>query len=340
MGRPRGNPNFKKAKPAQAREPEPEEPDTPGDPGEDEEEDYLPWEEDLRQWDLEERQADEISRFTLFRRSASNKGNEKVFEWIGEIPSSHEIGLRFGGGMYTAYLLLPRIRGEKNNRFRSRRFTLAETYTMEKRKADIEAGIAPPGMYGGHQVQQAQQANPLEMVASIIERIVIPLMGSRPAQSTDQFAQFKGFSDAMIEVTANAARSQIQLTREIQKELTLGRPTKEESEEPPEGEFKEFLKDVLKEYGPMIVEAGALKMKSIASQLKKDEVFQALSGDQNLFTRVLGLLARDPEIDQGVASKVLDKLSRMNIGIKVPLGVLTHPAAPAVPASTTGAPQS
>jgi len=333
--------NKKPRKPS--TKPADDEEDDDDDPKDGEDDDdpqngYMPWEEDLRQWEIEEKQGDESSRFTLFRRHASNKTNERVFEWFDEVPTGHEIGLRFGGGQYIAYLNLPRGK-DKKPRFRCRRFILADTYTAEKRKRDAAeaAGLnAPQG-----QAAAGMMGNPLEMVAMVINQIVVPLMAARPQQA-DPFAAYKGFSEAMLQITEASARSSIQLTRELQKELTLGKPAQAESAEDKatEDDFKSFLKDILKEYGPTIIEAGALKMKSIASAIKKDEVFQALSQDQNLFSRVLGLIAKDPEIDKDVAQKVLGKLAKMNIGIKVPLGVLTTPAAPAAPAASAAVPTS
>lgn len=330
------NPRKPSTKPADD-EPKDDEDDDDDDP----QNGYMPWEEDLRQWEIEEKQGDESSRFTLFRRHASNKTNERVFEWFDEVPTGHEIGLRFGGGHYMAYLNLPRFK-DKKPRFRCRRFILADTYTAEKRKRDAAeaANLGAPQAQG---LSQGMMGNPLEMVAMVINQIVVPLMAARPQQA-DPFAAYKGFSEAMLQITEASARSSIQLTRELQKELTLGKPAQQAPEEDKanDDDFKGFIKDILKEYGPTIIEAGALKMKSIASAIKKDEVFQALSQDQNLFGRVLGLIAKDPEIDKDVAQKVLGKLAKMNIGIKVPLGVLTTPATPAAasasPAtSSTGA---
>lgn len=331
-------PRKAKTKPADDEEDD-DEPKSKAAEDEDEEDDplngYMPWEDDLRQWEYEEKQAEESSRFTLFRRHASNKTNERVFEWFDEVPTGHEIGLRFGGGHYMAYLNLPRGK-DKKPRFRCRRFILADTYTLEKKKRDAAEAAA----MSTHQVAGGMMGNPLEMVATIINQIVIPLMAARPQTAADPFAAHKGFSEAMIQITEASARSSIQLTRELQKELTLMKPAQEAEDKATEDDFKGFLKDILKEYGPTIIEAGALKMKSIASAIKKDEVFQALNQDQNLFARVLGLLNKDPDIDQAVAQKVLGKLSKMNIGIKVPLGVLTTPAAPtatAAASSSTGA---
>jgi len=333
------------AKPRKAKTKPTEDDDDDDDPkakapeDEDEEDDplngYMPWEDDLRQWEYEEKQAEESSRFTLFRRHASNKTNERVFEWFDEVPTGHEIGLRFGGGHYMAYLNLPRGK-DKKPRFRCRRFILADTYTLEKKKRDAAEAAA----MGAPQVGGGMMGNPLEMVAMVINQIVVPLMAARPQAATaDPFAAYKGFSEAMIQITEASARSSIQLTRELQKELTLTKPAQEAEDKATEDDFKGFIKDILKEYGPTIIEAGALKMKSIASAIKKDEVFQALNQDQNLFARVLGLINKDPEIDKDIAQKVLGKLAKMNIGIKVPLGVLTTPAAPAASsaAQSTGA---
>lgn len=289
----------------------------------------LPWEEDLRQWDIEERQENEISRFVLYRRILGVKGGgkEKIWEWSDEIPGSHEIGIRFGGGRYAAYLILPKIPGDKKNRLRLRHFSLAETYTEEKKKADRLAAMNGDLM-PTHQAQP-QAPNQLELIAFIIEKVITPLMAGQ-RKAPDQFEQFRGFSDAMIEVTANAARSQISLVKELQKEMVTGRTAQQETDPenapPGDTDFKDFLKDVLKEYGPTIIEAGALKMKAIAAGLKREEVFQTLKADQGLFSRVLSLLGKDPDLDLGMAQKVLNKLSRMDMGLKIPLGVLVTPA--------------
>src|SRR6267378_2692671 len=88
-------------------------PDNENDLPDDEDLDLQPWEEDLAQWADDEAQENETTRFILYRRTPSNKGKEKVWEWFDEVPSSHDIGVRFGGGSYSAYMVLPTLKKGK-----------------------------------------------------------------------------------------------------------------------------------------------------------------------------------------------------------------------------------
>jgi len=293
--------------------------------------DQLPWEEDLTRWAMEEKYEGEYYRLVLFRRRESGKGKEKVWEWIDENPGSHEIGLMFGGGPYTAYMLLPRREGEKP-RIKTRHFILADSYSERKKLRDRENGLSPM-VHQGHPYGQQQapqpQVNEMERLALIFEKMVFPmmeLMGRNQAAAPvaqDPMKYFPGMATMMTDVVMQGARSQIALTKELVKEMATGNQGKAQTTDPDDEEeandfdYKEFLKDALKEYGPTILEAVGLKAKAAASMIKSNEVFQTLAQNKSLFDRVLGLLKQDQDVDHLVVDKVLDKLSKLGVGFNV-----------------------
>ncbi len=294
--------------------------------------DQLPWEEDLAQWEAEEKQENEYSRLVLYRRQENNKGQEKVFEWVDENPGSHAIGMEFGGGRYTAYLILPPRENGGKPRIRTRHFILASSYTEKKRIRDREAGYGmdPRLSFGhpGNQQSREPQISEFEKIALIFDKMVMPMMeimmknqAAAPV-AVDPMKMFPGMASMMNDVVLQGARSQIALSKEMVKELsmaTAGRPQKEEADpdEPTDFDWKDFLKEAIREYGPQLIEATGLKAKAAAAMLRGNEVFQTLAANKVLFDRVHALLTQDPDVDKGQLQKVLEKMAKLGLGLNV-----------------------
>ncbi len=298
------------------------------------EENALPWEEDLALWEQEERQDGDWFKLILYRRLDNGKGKEKVWEWMDENPGSHAIGMEFGGGKYTAFAILPPAKEGGKPRIRTRHFILANSYTEKKRMRDRDNGFAPtyPPGFGG-QGPAVQQASDFEKFGAMMEKFVMPIlemsMRMQPQPLAAPAADMKGMaammSGTLNQVILDGAKNQIAITKELTRELANMRqeakPKDDEEgadpDEPSDFDWKEFLKESLETYGPKLLELSGIKEKFAAKELKSNTIFQTLAGNKTLFERVYGMLVRDPDVQKDQVDKVLDKMVKMGVGFNV-----------------------
>lgn len=284
--------------------------------------DVLPWDADLQEWADAENIEDSALKVGLYRVSKSGM-RERCWEWTDEIPNAHEVGLRFGGGRYMIHARImagARVKSKTQIRF----FNLAESYNEESRKYHAAARLEMNGM--------AAAANPGQemfgMIKAMMHEFVIPMISlmrnnQAPAPANNGAAEAWSQANGMIsQIAGQAARTMIDHTKELSKELATMRNAEPAPAEPADdNEIKEYLKEAIREFGPVVLEAGVLKMKGILGVVKRDEVFQALSQNEKLFARVYGSLLADvgmTEEEKITAEKVLRKLAAGGLGFNLP----------------------
>lgn len=282
----------------------------------DDSEEGLPWEEDFLAWNESERIDESTLTVTLYRLRPG-KVKERVWRWTDEIPDEHDIGLQFGSGSYIVYATLSAPGGYR--KVRHRRFILAASYDAERARAQREQGLDrhaspnPMGMGGGFGMGP-------EFVMGMMERMMTAFMGAmanRQMSAAPDMSHWNQANEIVGRVVSQAAESQLQQSREVTKLLAGAAKGESMEMEATDGDFKDYIKDMVKEYGPTLLEAAGLRLKAATGFVQKDDVFKSLASDPNLFGRVLNLLAKDPEVDKQLAEKVLHKLK--NIGIAIPL---------------------
>jgi len=308
----------KKVEPKPSAEGEELNPVLPGD----EPEDALPWEEDFLAWNESERVDESTLTVTLYRLRPG-KVKERVWRWNDEIPDEHEIGLQFGGGTYVIYATVSAPGGYR--KVRHRRFVLAASYDAERMRAQKEQGRTPypmadnPAM--GFPVMPS--VGP-EFMMGMMERMMTAFMGAmagRNASAAPSLGHWEQANEIVGRVVQSAAESQLKQSRDVTALIaTYNQGTQMHEPEASEGDFKDYLKDMIREHGPTLLEAVGLKLKTAAGLVKRDEVFQSLAGDPALFGRILNLLAKDPEVDKTLAEKVLKRLQGIGVAVPLPPG--------------------
>lgn len=293
----------------------------PAGADQEEDEDPLPWEEDFQAWEASERVDESTLIVTLYRFPKGGKGKERVWRWTDEIPDEHEIGLQFGGGSYIIYATVSGPGGYR--KVRHRRFVLAASYGAGRVRALQEPGANPYPLAGSVPAGgPAYAPNPYgpELMFGLLERLIVAaLSGRQAAPAAPDLSHWTQANEIVGSVVKSAAESQLKLSREVSNHLAGAKGAEVESEAD-DGDFKDYLKDMIKEYGPTLLEAAGLKLKAAAGLVKRDEVFQSLAGNNALFGRVLNLLAKDPEVDKGLAEKVLTKLQGIGVAVPLPPG--------------------
>lgn len=346
----------RKPAPKAAKQEEDEEEDE--DEEEEGQEARLPWEQELEQWYTEEAMEGEVFRFVLYRRPGPNsmaRAREKVWEWEGEKPNSHEIGLRFGGGLYTGYGILPPKAGSKKTRIISRHFVLGDSYTQEmRRRLRLEAqenGYAIGAPHWGTPPQPPPAAsNGLQDALQIMKEVFLPMMqhfGAAQAKPAGAFDQLKEFSAVAGQIVRDTTRAQLEMAKEASREIANLKDGKkaagqDEDEAPSEGEFVTAIKELIMDNGQDLVDLvkDTFKYKRAKRMIEGDLVFQSLSQNKVLYDRVLGHLQADPDVDKDMLSKVLGKLAEMGFGANVKPAPALPPnghAAPHRPAAPQGA---
>lgn len=304
--------NRKRGTPAAPAAPEPEL------EAEDIEAEGLPWEEDLDQWQAGERVDDSELNVVLYRL-LKGRGKERVWKWVDEIPDEHrDIGLVFGSGTYIVYAVLSGPDGFR--KVKHRRFTLAASYDAERTRAQREQGLNLAGPAGGN-LAGSSSPNQFEMMLALMERVIVPLLAARgaPAAGGD-LSHWTQANEIVGRVVEASATSQLNMSREVGKMLAHNGPAAESGDEAGEGDFKDYLKSVIMEYGPSLIEAAGLKLKAMAGVVKRDEVYSSLASNPELFGRVVKLLAKDPDVDIGQVEKVLTKLKGIGVAVPLPPG--------------------
>ncbi len=324
----------KRTRAAAAPAPAPDEEEMPaGDSPEPDEEEELPWEEELDQWQAGER-VEEAELQVVLYRLRQGKGKERVWKWTGEIPDEHEIGLTFGSGTYMVYAVLSAPGGFR--KVKHRRFTLAASYDAERARAHREQGLNAPAPAGAFPAGDA-----FTMMLAMMERVIVPLVNAQrgPAPAAGDLTPWAQAHEMVGRVVEASAQSQLKLSREVSTMIANNGAGAGGEPEADEGDFKDYLKEMIREYGPTLLDAVGLKLKAAAGIVKRDEVYTQLSADPNLFGRVVKLLAKDPEVDPALAEKVLTKLKGIGVAVPLPPGfTFAKPAAAPAPVQLNGTP--
>jgi hypothetical protein len=278
------------------------------------------FESELTEWAAEQHGENEIARFQIFRnRKPPATGIEQVFEYENQYIRKHQIGLMYGAGSYMVEMNLPAKNG-KARTFR-RRFTLGKDYDRARAKWIAENDAEEMGGAARAPALEVAPRSDLDIALLLIEKLS-PLFLKR--ENTG--GGWRENQALLNEVVGDSARAQIRLVSELRKEFsampTTTPPAAEEAAT--ENEFKDFVKNVFRDYGKDIIEATGLKLKAIAAKLRGDEIFQTLTQNPALYKRVFDLLLVDPELDKTpnftreILGKILNKLGTMNLGVQIP----------------------
>lgn len=272
------------------------------------------WESEIDDWVDTNKNESETLIFTLYKKNR-DKAKEQMYEWEDEIPRSHLIGCRFGGGSYLARVRLPDLKGKKRVLWRS--FLLSDEYNLEREQYLLE-------------LKNQQQPNAvvntrsdLDTLKFLMTDFIRPMieMFKTQNQVEPMGNAWKMASETVNTVMAESMRSQISFAKEMKKEMATIHPEKPEPMEA-EGsinEWTELVKDLVKEHGPALLEAGMLKLKAYSQKLKKEETFIQMSQSPIMLGKVVEALKQDPEMqkEEVKLDQVLDKLSKMGIGFQV-----------------------
>lgn len=274
------------------------------------------WDDEIQEWEDDERFENTTLKISVYRQPLRGGEREKVWEYTDEIVSSHEIGKRFGGGRYSTYGRI--IQDNKIVKTIRRTFRLSESsYAPPQAATQQMAGAAmPPPMNPENILRMIQAALP----------VVVALKEVFGGNGSTKLAAMEDAQKVVGRVIEESARREIAMIKNVRAEIMNNGDTKtiKSGEDEPLGteqELKAYLLDVLKEYGPGLIEAVGLKLTSAKAVIKRDPVFASLAKNEALFARVHGLLTADPELaetDKVMIEKVLTKISDMGIGIRVP----------------------
>lgn len=272
------------------------------------------WDDEIQEWEESERFENTTLKISVYRQPLRGGEREKVWEFTDEIVSTHEIGMRFGGGRYSTYGRI--AQDGKIVKTIRRTFRLSESsYAPPQAAPQQMAGIAmPPPMNLENILRMIQAALP----------VVVALK--------EVFGGGGGKLGAMEEaqkvvgrVIEESGKREIALLKTVRAEIMNGeaKPAAKVEEESlgTDQELKAYLLDVLKEYGPGLIEAVGLKLTTAKTVLRHDPVFKTLAQNEELFARVYGQLTNDPELnetDKAMIEKVLTKVADMGVGIRIP----------------------
>lgn len=272
------------------------------------------WDDEIQEWEDAEKFENTTLKISVYRQPLRGGEREKVWEFTDEIVSTHEIGKRFGGGRYSTYGRI--VQDGKVVKTIRRTFRLSESsYAPPQAAPQQMAGVAmPPPM---------NLENILRMIQAAIP-VAVALKDLFGGNGATKLAAMEDAQKVVGRVIEESARREIAMIKTVRSEIMNGEAkpaAKADEVEGTEQEFKAYLLDVLKEYGPGLIEAIGLKLTTAKAVLKRDPVFKTLAQNEGLFARVHGLLLNDPELgdgDKAMIEKVLTKISEMGVGINIP----------------------
>lgn len=281
----------------------------------DEKEAETAWDDEIQEWEESDQFENTTLKISVYRQPIRGGEREKVWEFTDEIVSSHEIGQRFGGGRYSTYARI----------FKDGKIVKTIRRTFRLSESSYAPPQAPQQMAGAAMPQPMSIENILRMIQAAIP-VAVALKDLFGGGGGTKLAAMEDAQKVVGRVIEESARREIAMIKTIRTEVMNNgeaKTTKSEDEEPlgTEEELKSYLLDVLKQYGPGLIEAIGLKLTTAKRIIKTDPVFAALAKNEALFARVHGLLTADPDLaetDKAMIEKVLTKISDMGIGIRVP----------------------
>lgn len=280
------------------------------------EESEIPWDEELAAWAEDETFQGTELRITVFKQEKRGGPKEKIWEYLDEIVTSHELGLRFGGGRYSLYGRI--IQDGKTVKMFRRVVALGSSYTEAMNEAKRAA--LPQTMQGAGYPQTINPINWIEIIKQAAPALAILRDLLRPPNQVEASLETQRIIGRVVE---ESAKSQIKLLETVRKDgigQTMGKPEEGEIEDPKLlDEVKDYLKDAIREYGPSLLEAVGLKLRGAMKVIKQDDVFQSLSENPRLLAKVYAKLSEgQTEEEKTLTAKVLKKLSENGMGFHLP----------------------
>lgn len=162
--------------------------------------------EDLEEW-METANASQFGyKASLFEIKDRKKWI--VSEWTNEIPSIHDIGIKFGGGCYEMWILIKTK--NRKNRMKVKRFNISHHYDKLKAEA-APASTAPAQVNGNGHLSES-----LSIIKEVIAA-VSPMMNRNPMADMTQIAvsQFSMMQEIMRQsVKENMAMARAVIRKE------------------------------------------------------------------------------------------------------------------------------
>lgn len=281
----------------------------------DEDEIVKGWETEVEEWRQSNQGSDDVLIFTLYKKGR-DKAKEQVYEWEEEIPRSHYIGCRFGGGNYTARVRLPDLKGKKRVLWRS--FVLSTEYDLEREEYLRE--LKSQQTLNGVPAHPAR--SDLDTIKFLMSDLIKPMMEmfrAQQPQPESMGSAWKAASETVNGVLADSLRNQINQMKEFRKEIMAPEKIEPMEVEGTVNDWKDLVKDLIKEHGPTLLEAGMLKLKAMSAKLRNEEIFVQMKQSPIMLGKVLDALKQDPEMQKPEVNleSVLSKLSQMGIGFQV-----------------------
>jgi len=280
------------------------------------EESEIPWDEELAAWAEDETFQGTELRITVFKQEKRGGPKEKIWEYLDEIVTSHELGLRFGGGRYSLYGRI--IQDGKTVKMFRRVVALGSSYTEAMNEAKRAAN--PQAMNGANYPQTVNAINWLEIIKQAAPALAILRDFLRPPSQAESALETQRLIGRVVE---ESAKSQIKLLETVRKDgigQPMGKQEEEEIEDPKLlDEVKDYLRDAIREYGPTLLQAVGLKLKGAMKMIKQDDVFQSLSENPKLLAKVYAKLSEgQSEEEKTLTANVLKKLSENGMGFHIP----------------------
>jgi len=272
------------------------------------------WDDEIAEWEADDRFENTSLKISVYRQPLRGGEREKVWEFNDEIISTHEIGVRFGGGRYSTYGRI--VQDGKIVKTIRRTFRLSESsyplpQAVPQQVATMTTGAAPMTFENIMRMIQAS----LPVIVALKE-----VFGG----GGNKLAAMEEAQKVVGRVIEESGKREIALLKSIRSEtVNNGEQAKAaaaSTEEDP-AELKTYLLDVLKEYGPGLIEAVGLRLRGATAVIKNDPVFQTLARNEALFTKVYSLLTKDPELkeeEKVMIENVLTKIASLGLGIKIP----------------------
>lgn len=259
------------------------------------------------------RNPDEAFTVTLYKYVDKVKNKkEYCYQWVDEIPSPHDIGIRFGGGRYRLYVTFVKSEFREKHILKSYMFNVHEHY--DKLKEDkinnvpVQSGVQAPS------VGSAQNLDSAFMMFQKVITLLLPLIVNQRAG--DGEGNFSGHSEMMLE--HHKTMSELMRKNFIEQQKLYGKMLTNETyqdepgpEEPEGGGFGQVLQTVIPLVEQFFTQLSGTdpNSRSIQEAVKNNPQFQALTKNKNDFNKVLEYL-----IKQHGKKEVVKILN--NLGIK------------------------
>lgn len=263
----------------------------------------------LKDWFLKNRFEDTDYKVSLYRYLNPQFGERKslVYQWTEELPSEHEIGLKYGSGRYELFVCLTDRRGKR--RIYHSKFRISEEYDKLRGEPVPAASMVLHGN-GGNGAAGLDSA--FNMMAKVIA-LITPIMQANNSHNNNTFEPSK-ISEMMIEsykgmneVLKRNTLDNTQFLNDIQRRVSdMDGIVESDSEVTGLTGFINSIAPLIEKFLPIFTGKSNMQTRAAMGVLKQMPAYNEVVNDKKKLNALIGFVTKKhgPEVTEKILKKL------------------------------------